>query len=241
MTHKSGYCRPGWKSRGFTSTPSIVSPSWLFQLMTSRVPSVQLASRVERVVNARGANVVESLTYTSGSVVPDDARKPSVRPSAVKEADCRMNASGEDTRVTVRACGSTRNRCDAVFCAAVMYRPFGVHATRVASSSSVSVSEVTRPPSASTTATRPFAWKYFVTPIAEPNARRRPSGDQRGFESGPGCDTTLRTASDARSSTWMSAVPPSIRSGVVVAANATRVLSGETSNAWTWRPAPRVR
>src|SRR6185369_9913932 len=103
-------------SAGLINTPSIVAPSVLFQEMTSRVPSRSVFDCAVIVVKERGENLCASETNTSFSEVGDAAVNANCRPSRVKENEPAIKPSGPDKRLTLPLAGSTRNRCEAVFC-----------------------------------------------------------------------------------------------------------------------------
>ncbi len=93
-----------------------MAPSWLFHSTTSRVPSVNALACAVMLVSARGAKLATSAMNTSLSVVGELAENASWRPSRVSEKLPAIRLSGPEIRVIVPLAGSTRNRCDAVFC-----------------------------------------------------------------------------------------------------------------------------
>src|SRR5258708_4111545 len=116
MMHNSGYFFVGSKSAGFINTPSMVVPSVLFQEITSLVPNVKVAVCSVIFVSTRGEKLRTSETNTSLRDVGELAVKAIPCPSRVSENDPAMRLSGPETRVVLELAGSTRKRCEAVFC-----------------------------------------------------------------------------------------------------------------------------
>src|ERR1044072_468350 len=116
---RSGYFFAGSKSAGLISTPSIVVPSLLFHEIASRVPSVNAFVWAVVSESFRGVNVLVPETKTSFMLAGGLATKAIASPVLLNENDPPIQSSGRDTRVTFPFAGSTRNKCEAVFCDAV--------------------------------------------------------------------------------------------------------------------------
>src|SRR6266496_511730 len=116
MMHNKGYFFVASKSAGLIKTPSIVVPSLLFQETTSLVPRMKAAACSVIVVSERGEKVRTSETKTSFRDVGELAVNATPRASCVRENDPPIRLSGPEMRVILAVTGSTRKRCEAVFC-----------------------------------------------------------------------------------------------------------------------------
>jgi hypothetical protein len=191
MMQSSGYFFVGSKLAGLISTPSITVPSVLFHEITSRIPSVKPFTASVMRVSARGANDGRSLTKASFIDIGELAVNANFRPSRLSEKPPAIRSSGPVTRLIAPVAGSTRNKCELVFCRPEKYSPSAFHATKPGFSSNLSVNDFGVPPSAGTIASRLLLAKETAAPIALENTICLPSGDHCGLLSGPGCETSL--------------------------------------------------
>src|SRR5262245_63626067 len=100
MTTSSGYLRDGLKSSGLCSTPSIVTPSWLFHETTSSVLVAQFAACALVSVSLRAEDMrAIGATKTSAIDVGSEPRYATVDPSRESENDDITAASFGASRV----------------------------------------------------------------------------------------------------------------------------------------------
>ncbi len=110
MTISSGYRLPAWKPAGLCSTPSMGVPSWLFQVITSWVPSRNPAVWAPKSVSRWGFIVATGATNSSGKDVASPATKAVVVKSAEKLNDEPIHWSVGASFTTFFVAGSSRYR-----------------------------------------------------------------------------------------------------------------------------------
>src|SRR5688572_29630955 len=128
-------------------------------------------------------------------------------PSAVSEKPPPIHASRAKCRVTADVAGFSVNRYDHVRWADEKTMPAAVQSIKLGSSSNARVTGFTVGTPGATVAMTLFSKKKYALAIAVTKASWVPSGDHRGFESGPSCATATLTAPVAGWTTEMSAVP----------------------------------
>src|SRR5438874_13826608 len=106
------------------------------------------------LVSLRGVKLRRSLTKTSFMLV-GDATVNAIRSAArVNENEPDIKSSGCERRTTFAVAGSTRNKCDAVFCDPAKYISLRFHSSKPGFSSKESVIDFGVPPSMLTIARR---------------------------------------------------------------------------------------
>src|SRR5437763_5513642 len=110
MTQSNGYFFAGSKFAGLIRIPSMVVPSWLFQEMTSRVPSVNGFVCAFMSVSLRGASCGIVETNTSLILVGEPAVKAMASLLRVSEKPLAIGLFGDKTVLILAELGSTRNR-----------------------------------------------------------------------------------------------------------------------------------